>query len=485
MYIFSSWFQELMEHLKTCNNFDMNIIKESIENDNVIKGRLDIFLKYPEFITPHLSLNENAIYILDQYPQYISWENLSTNINGVSLLIKNFIKINWFWISKNTCAIDLLTSNLDKLMFIKLRENYCKAYNQHINWYLLLTNPYATDIIKLYPHEIDWNILSNINHFKTVEFLNKNLDNINWAILSFNNCALSVLSENINRIDWFSLSLQPFAIDILTQNTDKLNWDMLSFNENAIPLLQQNIDKINWSAIMFNKNGSKIIQHYKKNVIWTNWMFYTELKYYLNNLDDLIYVYGSDYNLTFMNITTELEENYKYNLNYFNKCFVYKDLINIRDYEIINESINFYKPNNYTLLLRDKDKCQPSEIDNYKQVFHNRLRDKPLKTLMNELSDYFGPPLYSPVYALMVNTEFLETLKTNPIKVFWVFDKIIPHIDTYLLSNILFNIEFIELDYQYLSIQRTNVLREELMIKTLHPSRIEKWLNEGMTIDDL
>jgi hypothetical protein len=485
MYIFSFWFQELMEHLKLCNGFDMNIIKEAIENDNILKGRLDIYYKYPEFITPHLSLNENAISILDKYPQYICWDNLSMNINGVSLLIKNFININWFWLSKNTNAIDLILSNLDKLIFIKLKEKHCKTYNQHINWYLLLTNPYAINIIKLYTHEIDWNILSNINHFKTIEYLNENLNKINWTVLSFNNGALPILNENIDKIDWFSLSLQPFAIDILTKHTDKINWDTLSLNEHAIPLLKQNIDKINWSAIMFNKNGAEIIEKYIDNIIWTNWIFYSELKYYLNDLDDLTYVYGSEYNLTYMELTSQLEENYKYNLNYFNKCFVYKDLINIRDNEIINYSIDFYQPNKYILLLRDKQNCEPSEMDNYKQTFHTRVKDKPLNILMNEIIHYYGPPLYSPVYALMINTEFLEILKINPIKVFWIFDKIIPYIDTYFISNIIFNNDFIELDYQYLSIQRTNLLREELMMKTLHPSRIEKWLNEGLTIEDL
>ena len=46
MYIFSSWFQELIEYLKTLPEFNIDDIKNSIENENILKGRIDIYLKY-------------------------------------------------------------------------------------------------------------------------------------------------------------------------------------------------------------------------------------------------------------------------------------------------------------------------------------------------------------------------------------------------------------------------------------------------------
>ena len=33
--------------------------------------------------------------------------------------------------------------------------------------------------------------------------------------------------------------------------------------------------------------------------------------------------------------------------------------------------------------------------------------------------------------------------------------------------------------------QRMDLLREELMMKTLHPSKIEKWLEAGLSIEDI
>ncbi len=40
-------------------------------------------------------------------------------------------------------------------------------------------------------------------------------------------------------------------------------------------------------------------------------------------------------------------------------------------------------------------------------------------------------------------------------------------------------------NYKQLSIERTNVLLEELMQKTLHPSKIQYWLENGMSLEDL
>jgi hypothetical protein len=42
-----------------------------------------------------------------------------------------------------------------------------------------------------------------------------------------------------------------------------------------------------------------------------------------------------------------------------------------------------------------------------------------------------------------------------------------------------------EYPYSKLACQRTNILREQLMMKTLHPSKILYWLENGMDIDDL
>jgi hypothetical protein len=45
------------------------------------------------------------------------------------------------------------------------------------------------------------------------------------------------------------------------------------------------------------------------------------------------------------------------------------------------------------------------------------------------------------------------------------------------------NPNIFELNYDFLK-RRMDILREELMMKAWHPSRIEKWLDAGMDLED-
>jgi hypothetical protein len=40
-----------------------------------------------------------------------------------------------------------------------------------------------------------------------------------------------------------------------------------------------------------------------------------------------------------------------------------------------------------------------------------------------------------------------------------------------------------KMNYEYLY-QRMNVIREELMMKCMHPSRLERWIEMGGDVDD-
>ena len=50
-----------------------------------------------------LSLNPNAIYLLEKNPDKIDWECLSTNLNAILLLEKNQDKIDWRSLSERGC----------------------------------------------------------------------------------------------------------------------------------------------------------------------------------------------------------------------------------------------------------------------------------------------------------------------------------------------------------------------------------------------
>ena len=70
-----------------------------------------------------LSLNPNAIHLLEKNPDKINWCHLSSNPNAIHLLEKNPDKIVWDWLSYNSNAIHLLEKNLDKINWHKLSAN--------------------------------------------------------------------------------------------------------------------------------------------------------------------------------------------------------------------------------------------------------------------------------------------------------------------------------------------------------------------------
>lgn len=93
---------------------------------------------------------------------------------------------------------------------------------------------------------------------------------------------------------------------------------------------------------------------------------------------------------------------------------------------------------------------------------------------------------------LSENTEAIDILISHLEKICWsLFCKNPAAID-YIKCNtdkitpsIWQNPGIFEFDYTLMSKERTKIILEELMKKTLHPSRIEYWLENGMSIDDL
>jgi len=487
MYKFTDWFIEYMKHIdKFCNIDD---VRNTICNDNVLKGHYEVLEKYPDFIACCLSLDKNAVDLLERVPDKICWSNMSSNPKSSIILNRYPEKINWYWLSINTSkeAIQLLNDNLDKLiMNYNVVEN---DYKNHISWKLLHYNYEAIHLLDLYKDHINWTILSYINHKNVIDYLIKNVSHIDWSILSFNSCAHSLFITYPELVDWKFLSLQPFAIDILTNNQEYIDWDYISFNENAIPLLKNNYDKINWYAIMFNKNGQELIKNNIEHMNWTDWRIFTKLMKKLDKLDKKVYIPGPiDINII-TDISYDLKQNYKNNLHHFGKCFVYDALMNFDNKEIINNSINFYSCGyNYSFLLRDISECAYPTIHTYKNNYLRQVSqcDKPFATLIKEASTYIGPTQYNPINTICNNIEFKYILETNPDKMLWLL-KLLDSFgcDESVFLNIITCMDILTFDYQKMAIERTTLLREELMMKVWHPNNVERLLNSGYSIDDL
>ena len=264
-----------------------------------------------------LSLNINAVKLLDENPNNIDWLNLSGNRNPYAIdLIKKYAidnkeledKIDWNILSCNPNAIDLLETQIKKDI-------------DSISWYLLAENPEAIGILKKYSEKIIWNVLSSnpnaidllrekweeekhlIRTNRTQYNQLKDFENIvAWNVLSGNKGAIDLLREKIQmeknmpsseyelledceKINWSSLSENPEAIKLLEENRHKIVWLNLSSNHSpkAIKLLQDQVEyenglskaqyaklsnKISWRFLSSNPIAIDILAVNNNRIVW-------------------------------------------------------------------------------------------------------------------------------------------------------------------------------------------------------------------------
>ena len=102
---------------------------------------LELDFQFPYKISNVLSANPNAIYFLENNPDYINWWFLSANPNAINILENNIDKVNWDYLSINTHsrAIHILEKNIDK-----------------VDWSNLSSNPSAIDILEQHIDKVEW-----------------------------------------------------------------------------------------------------------------------------------------------------------------------------------------------------------------------------------------------------------------------------------------------------------------------------------------
>lgn len=233
-----------------CRNQNPDIIPFIRENISKLKS-IDWYT---------LALNENAIDILQQYPdKYLGY--ICGNKKAISLIqnhidngySKNWNRENWNTLSSNEEAIPILENYIDKIDWFYLSYNknamsILKKYPEKINWHSMSQNrnPETIDFLLQYPDKIDWNYLSLNDSDEAVEFLLQHQDKINWDSFSSNENekAIAFLENNIDKINWRFLTVNKGAVKILEKHLDKINWNDLYKNENAIHIIENNLERI-------------------------------------------------------------------------------------------------------------------------------------------------------------------------------------------------------------------------------------------------
>ena len=233
----------------------------------------------------------------------------------------------------------------------------------------------------------------------------------------------------------------PGAIQFLEKNPEYINWTYISANPYAMDLIQANPFKI--SLDMLNLNPCALEYITETNVNW--------------------YWFSSNPAL--------------FESNFVNDTLILNNLF--RSQIIKNKSMDAYR-------FISRNILQFGHRQYWDLIAHNPYAFKYTYAYEPEI-------VFNLNYTILSeNPEAIEVLSNYPEKIYWPnFCKNPADIDFIqcntdkITPSIWQNPGIFELDYQVMSIQRTAILLEELIAKSLHPSRIEYWLMNGMAIDDL
>jgi len=199
--------------------------------------------------------SDNAIDQMIEKPELVCFETLMFNTNPrIRLLIEgrtHFSKQEWYYMSSscNSYIMEFLEQNLD-----------------NINWERLSSNKYegAIRILKNNPDKINWFFLNR--NTSAIEIFKVHPDKIRWNSVEFcaNPNAIELIEEmvkkNWEKINFKSLSVNPNAIHIISKHMDKDNWKMFSKNPSAISILMENPDKISFYDFLENPNAIPYIE---------------------------------------------------------------------------------------------------------------------------------------------------------------------------------------------------------------------------------
>jgi len=299
------------------------------------------------------------------------------------------------------------------------------------------------EILATIDSEIDLMEINRIENEGFLTFLEEYPEYINWRTLSKNPCAIKLLMKHNELINWSSLSENPAAIDILLENKNKIVWTAFSKNPHpkAVKYLLENKDRICWVNFSSNKNPDACI-YLIKHQCYIHWITIAANPNAYEILK-IQYPYFSDhYYGVFANMCANPNP----------------DIIALLHIERIRWCVLSRNPAGIDILLKYPEQIVWSS-------FSENPHPLAIKHMRKNKSRIYWEGLLS-------NSGAMDLIKE--------MSKVIP-----MNHYIWFNPSLFEIDYIKMAEERMLLLREELMMKALHPSRIAKHLAQGLDIDDL
>ena len=238
-----------------CNPHAADFILENITDYHIRNGSIKFYslcLNRSDKIIDYIDekINEYIVY----YPEE-TVNNLLLNFNPRVLnIIKKIISI-----AKKTH----IHSFNDKYFHFLIENDLILFHNLSSECLSRLNSDISLNFLENNIDNIDWGELSRNPHDRAIALLEKNIDRVDWDYICQNKnprCE-KIIRDNISRIEFSSLCMYTNLIAILKDNYKKIDWRCLSRNENdeALLFLRENVHMIDWGNFFYNSKCYDIV----------------------------------------------------------------------------------------------------------------------------------------------------------------------------------------------------------------------------------
>jgi len=280
-----------------------------------------------------------------------------------------------------------------------------------------------------------------------------------WEKLVLKPNAIPMIEKNLDKLDrecWRGLSKNPYAIHILEKNLDKVFWAELSMNPNAIYILEKYPDKVHLPSLLKNRNAIHMIE---KN-----------LDMIMDKIDNAC-LSAIVSNPVLDNIHIRILEHHIDKIDYMGWTRLTENPMAIPIFEKYPNKIHV------TSLLNLSSIPTPRMI----HIIEKNIDKLTLSCWMRLSANPCAIPILEKHldkinwFSLSRNPNAFHILEKYPEKIDW------PSMDW---DNLSTNHHIFEYDYHAIR-DRCSVYKEELMQVALHPSRIKKYIEQGIQIGEL
>lgn len=329
--------------------------------------------------------------------------------------------------------------------------------NSHrLNWGIIFIKCNKYNLIEKY-----WSNFTN--YYLSPEFSeNEDLDIVSYETV------IRYMSENINSFDlistlpitdWERLSANPAAIRLIEKNIEMADWSRLSKNSAAVPLLKKYYEFIDWTMLSENPNAEELLC---SNIKYVNMYHLCSYNSNVVNIVNIMLENDPDnihllcwYSLSMNPLAVSLLEKYPNKVNWG------VIVRNSNAFHIIKQNIDRIDDLGWEMLNRNPYAAEflkqyPEKI----QKYHGYIDPMEQSNDTQQESVNWEELSFS-----SKNTDFL---RENIDNVNWNSLSMNPFIYTY--------------DYEQMK-KNMDTLREELIKKALHPTRVINWIE--LDCDDM